>query len=104
MKRKNNVFTTVLLIAVAVLLVMMIVSVLDYSPAIKECSYGEMLRAFTNNEVFGYIQDPNEFSVIVFYTQADWDNYWDGNSKNDEGLYESLTITYLSSSEYYDIR
>jgi len=102
MKRKNNVFTTVLLIAVAVILVMMIVSVLDYSPEIKECSYGDMLKAFKDNEVFGYIQDPNEFSVVVFYTQADWDNYWDGNSKNDNGLYESLTITYLTSSEYYD--
>ena len=102
MKRKNNVFTTVLLIAVAVILVMMIVSVLDYSPEIKECSYGDMLKAFKDNEVFGYIQDPNEFSVVVFYTQADWDNYWDGNSKNDQGLYESLTVTYLTSSEYYD--
>ncbi len=102
MKRKNNVFTTVLLIAVAVILVMMIVSVLDYSPEIKECSYGDMLKAFKDNEVFGYIQDPNEFSVVVFYTQADWDNYWDGNSKNDNGLYESLTVTYLTSSEYYD--
>ena len=102
MKRKNNVFTTVLLVAVALLLVMMIVSVLDYSPEIKQCTYGEMLKAFKDNEVFGYIQDPNEFSVVVFYTQEDWDNYWDGNNKNDEGLYESLTITYLTSGEYYE--
>ena len=102
MKKKNNVFTMALLIAAAVLLVMMIVSVLDYSPEIKTCDYGEMYEAFINNEVFGFIQDPNEFSVILFYSQADWDNYWDGNSKNDEELYKNLTVTYLTSSEYYD--
>ena len=32
----------------------------------------------------------------------DWNNYWDGNSKNDESLYKSLRIAYLTSTDYYE--
>ena len=59
MKRKNNRLTLILLVALAFLLVMAIVSVLDYSPEIKSCTYGDMIEAFEENEVYGYIKDPN---------------------------------------------
>ena len=102
MKKKNNVLTIVILVAVAILLVAIIASIFNYSPDIKEYTYGEMVDAFEQNKVFGYIKDPNEYSVIVFLSQGDWDNYWDGNSKNDKELYENLRIAYLTSSDYYE--
>ena len=101
MKKKNNRLTMILLIALGILLVMMIVSVLDYSPKIKECTYGEMVESFEENKVYGYISNPNEYSVLIFSSVEDWRNYWDGNSANDGELYENLVIAYLSSSEYY---
>ncbi len=102
MKRKNNRLTLILLIALGILLVMMIVSVLDYSPKIKECSYGDMIEAFEENQVYGYLKDPNDFSVLIFYSAEDWKNYWDGNSKNDGELYDNIAIVGLTSSEYYE--
>lgn len=102
MRRKNNIFTVALLIAVAILLVVMIVSVFDYSPKIEECSYGEMEKAFENNSIFGFIRNPNEFTVLLFFSEADWDNYNDGNNKNDEDLYKNIKAAKLSSSEYYE--
>ena len=101
MKKKNNRLTMILLIALGILLVMMIVSVLDYSPKIKECTYGDMVESFEKNEVYGYISNPNEYSVLIFPSIEDWRNYWDGNSANDGELYKNLVIAYLSSSEYY---
>ncbi len=102
MKKKNNVLTIVILVAVAILLVAIIASIFNYSPDMEEYTYGEMVDAFEQNKVFGYIKDPNEFSVIIFLNEADWDNYWDGNSKNDKELYENLRVAYLTSSDYYE--
>ena len=102
MKKKNNVFTVALLVAIAILLVMMIVSVLDYSPEIEKQTYDAMVSDFEENKVYAYIQNPNDYSVITFYSLEDWENYRDGNSKNDDGLYDSLKITYLTSNDYYD--
>ena len=101
-KKKNNIFTIVLLLAVAILLVAMIVAVFDFSPKLKEYTYGEMVDAFENNQVYGYIKDPNEFSVTLFLTMEDWNNYWDDNTKNDADLYKNLRIAYLTSSDYYE--
>ncbi len=101
-RRKNNLFTIILLVAVAIILLAMIVSVLTYSPEIeKEYTYGEMIDAFEGNKVFGYLQDPNEFSVILFFSEADWINYMDGNTKNDSELYKTLGVAYLTSNDYY---
>ena len=102
MKRKNNRLTLIVLAVLAVVLVMTIVSVLKYSPEIKTCTYGDMIAEFEENEIYGYIKDPNEYSVILFYSVEDWRNYWDGNSQNDGKLYENLRIAYLTSSEYYE--
>ena len=65
-KKKNNIFTIALLLAISVLLVVMIVSVFDFSPRLEEFNYGEMIDAFENNRVYGYVKDPNEFSVTLF--------------------------------------
>ena len=102
MKRKNNVFTVILLIAVGVLLVSAIISIFDFSPEIEEISYEEMVNDFENNEVYGFADDPNDYSVIIFYSEEDWNNYWDGDSKNDDNLYDNLRIAYLSSRVYYE--
>ena len=102
MKKKNNIFTIVLLVAAAILLISMITSIFSYSPEIKEYTYGQMKEAFEENEVYGYINDPNEFSVIVFLSKEDWVNYWDSNSENDKAVYDNIRITYLSSNDYYD--
>ena len=102
MKKKNNVFTIVILIAIAILLVTVIASVFNFSPKMKEYTYGEMVQAFERNEVFGYIKDPNEFSVIIFLSVEDWANYWDGDTKNDKSLYENLRVAKLASSDYYE--
>ena len=101
MKRKNNIFTIVLLIAVAVMLVMVIASILNYSPEVKECDYDEMEMDFRNNLVYGYIQDPNDFTVLLFYSVEDWNNYTDGNSKNDGDIYNNIKQATLTSEEYY---
>ena len=101
-KKKNNVFTIVLLIAIAILLIATIVSVLDFSPKTEKFTYGQMVEAFEKNQVYGYINDPNEFSVIIFLRQEDWANYWDDDSKNDKELYENIKVVNLSSSDYYD--
>ena len=101
-RRKNNLFTIILLVAVAVILVAMIVSVLNYSPAIeKEYTYGEMIDAFEQNIVHGYLQDPNDFSVILFFSEADWLNYMDGKTDNDSELHKTLGVAYLTSNDYY---
>ena len=102
MKKKNNILTIVILIAIAILLVTVIVSVFNFSPKIEEYSYGEMVNAFEQNKVYGFIKDPNEFSVIIFLSAEDWTNYWDGDTKNDKGLYESLRVANLASSDYYE--
>ena len=102
MKKKNNVFTIILLLAIAIILVVMIVSVLNPSPNVKTITYGEMVDAFEKNQVYGYINDPNEFSVMVFMSEADWKNYWDGKSENDAALYKNLRIANLTSSDYYE--
>ena len=101
-RRKNNLFTVILLVAVAIILVSMIVSVLTYSPEIeKEYTYGEMIDVFEENLVYGYLQDPNDFSVILFFSEADWINYMDGKSENDSELYKTLGVAYLTSNDYY---
>ena len=63
MKKKNNVFTWVLLVAIGVVLVYTIMSVFDFSPKIPEISYGQMVEDFENNKVYGYYDNPNEYSV-----------------------------------------
>ena len=100
MKRKNNLFTTVLLIAIAILLVSMIVSVFDYSPEIKACDYGDMVEAFENNEVYGFVRDPNEYTVLLFFSKSDWNDYKKGNES--KALYDSLKIAVLTSQDYYE--
>ena len=102
MKKKNNILTIVLLIAIAILLVTVIVSVFNFSPNMKEYTYGEMVDAFEQNKIYGYIKDPNEFSVILFLSAEDWVNYWDGDTKNDKTLYENLRVANLASSDYYE--
>ena len=102
MKKKNNVFTIILLVAIAILLIATIVSVLDFSPKTENYTYGQMIEAFEKNQVYGYINDPNEFSVILFLRAEDWANYWDEDSKNDAELYENIRVVNLSSSDYYD--
>ncbi|MBQ8146239.1 MAG: ATP-dependent zinc metalloprotease FtsH [Clostridia bacterium] len=102
MKKKNNILTIVILIAIAILLVTVIVSVFNFSPSMKEYTYGEMVDAFEKNEVYGYIKDPNEFSVILFLSVEDWNNYWDDDTKNDKVLYENLRVANLASSDYYE--
>ena len=51
-KKKNNVFTIVLLIAIAILLIATIVSVLDFSPKTEKFTYGQMVEAFEKNQVY----------------------------------------------------
>ena len=102
MKRRNNRLTLIILVALAVLLVMTIVSVLKYSPEIKACTYSEMIADFEENEVYGYLRDPNNFTVILFYSTEDCKNYLDGNSKNDGELYNNLKMAHLTSGEYYE--
>ena len=102
MKKKNNIFTWILLVAIGILLVYTIMSVFDFSPKIPEISYGQMEEDFENNKVYGYYDNPNEYSVIIFYSVEDWKNYWDGDSKNNDGLYDSLKKAYLTSKDYYE--
>ena len=46
----------------------------------KACKSSEMIAEFEANRVYGYLQDPNEFSVILFFSEADWLNYTDGKT------------------------
>ena len=101
-RKKNNLFTVVLLIAVAIILLSIIVSLFTSTPSIeRELTYGEMIAEFEANRIYGYLQDPNEFSVILFFSEADWLNYTDGKTDNDAELYKTIGISYLSSNDYY---
>ena len=99
-RRKNNLFTVILLIAVAIILLSIIVSLFTSNPEIeKEFTYGEMIAEFEANRVYGYLQDPNEFTVILFFSEADWDAYMKGEET--EGLYKAIGVAYLTSNDYY---
>ena len=68
-RRKNNLFTVILLVAVAIILVSMIVSVLTYSPEIeKEYTYGEMIDVFEAGfdvfHAFGDVHKINDEAVF----------------------------------------
>lgn len=103
MKKKNNIFTVALLLAMAVLLVFVIVSIMNGTQdGIEEIDYGTMVEKFNTNTVYGYVNDPNEFSVIIFESEEDWKNYNDDDEKNDASLYEKIKIAYLTSSDYYE--
>ncbi len=54
--------------------------------------------------VYGYIRNINKYTVTIFEAKEDWDNYFDGNSRNDKELakkVKTITLTYEEYIEFF---
>ena len=101
-KKKNNVFTLVLLFAMAILLVAAITTVMGgSSEQVEEITYGEMVNSFRTNQVYGFVNDPNEFTVTIFKSKDAWNAYNSEDGELTKAHYEKIKIANLTSNDYY---
>ena len=82
MKKKRNIFSYVFYFALIIALVVTIVALFKKSDEGEKYSYSDMVNQFEENRVYGYVINPNDYSAVIFETKEDWDNYFDGNDKN----------------------
>ena len=52
--------------------------------------------------VYGYIRNINKYTVTIFESKEDWDNYFDGNNRNNQGLAEKIKTVELTYEEYIE--
>ncbi len=98
MKKKSNIFSYVFYFALIIALVVTIVALFKKSDEGEKYSYSDMVNQFEENRVYGYVINPNDYSAVIFETKEDWDNYFDGNDKNNEGLSTRVKVANL---QYY---
>ncbi len=103
MKKKNSGIVTLIFYVVLIGIIIVAIASLFSSDKKEDIfSYSDMIAQFEENKVYGFISDPNEYKVWLFETQADWDNYHDGDDKNDAELVGKIKVVELSELEYYE--
>ena len=101
-KKKSGIVTLIFYVVLIGVIIVAIASLFSSNKDETVFSYSDMIAQFENNKVYGFISDPNDYRVWLFETKADWDNYHDGDSKNDSELTGKIKVAELSELEYYE--
>ena len=101
-KKKSGIITLIFYVLLIGVIIVAIASLFSSDKDETIFSYSDMIAQFEENKVYGFIGDPNEFKIWLFETQEDWENYHDGDKKNDTGLSDRIKVAELSELEYYE--
>lgn len=101
-KKKSGIITLILYVVLIGAIIIAIASLFSSDKNETKFTYSDMIAQFEDNKVYGFIGDPNEFKIWLFETQEDWDNYHDGDKKNDAVLADRVKVAELSELEYYE--
>ena len=101
-KKKSGIVTLIFYVVLIGVIIFAIASLFASNKDETVFSYSDMVAQFEDNKVYGFISDPNDYRVWLFETKADWDNYHDGDSKNDSELTGKVKVAELSELEYYE--
>ena len=100
MKKKRNILPIIIYVAVIAIIIFAIASILMGKDDKQSLPYSEMVEKFENNEVYGYISDPNDYTAIIFLSEEAWIAY--GNGKiQDKAILEQIRIANMTSFEYF---
>ena len=95
-KKKSGIITLILYVVLIGAIIIAIASLFSSDKNETKFTYSDMIAQFEDNKVYGFIGDPNEFKIWLFETQEDWDNYHDGDKKNDAVLADRVKVAELS--------
>ena len=100
MKKKRNILPVIIYVAVIAIIIFAIASILMGKDDKQSLPYSEMVEKFENNEVYGYISDPNDYTAIIFLSEEAWIAY--GNGKiQDKAIFEQIKVANMTSFEYF---
>ena len=100
MKKKRNILPIIIYVAVIAIIIFAIASILMGKDDKQSLPYSEMVEKFENNEVYGYISDPNDYTAIIFLSEEAWIAY--GNGKiQDKAIFEQIKVANMTSFEYF---
>ncbi len=121
MRKKSNILTIVIyFILISAIMISIYALFTEQSNDEEKLTYDDMVAMFkefvevkvdTNGDgttdttvktrrVYGYIRNINKYTVTVFENKEDWDNYFDGDNKNNKGLDKKIKNFALTYEEY----
>ena len=100
MKKKNNILPIIIYIAIIAIIIFAIASIIMGNNKTETLPYSEMVEKFENNEVYGYIAKPNDYTAIIFLSEDAWIKYHE-DKKVDKAVYEYIKVASLTSFEYF---
>lgn len=123
--KKSNILTYIIYFAVVAVIMVAIFAMFNQKAEEKPLTYDDMVAKFKEfyvvevdsngdgvinsldvpqkvRRVYGYIRNINKYTVTIFETKEDWDNYFDGNSRNNNGLEAKIKTISLTYEEYIE--
>ena len=123
--KKSNILTYIIYFAVVAVIMVCIFAMFNQKNEAKPLTYDDMVAKFKEfyvvevdsngdgvinsldvpqkvRRVYGYIRNINKYTVTIFETKEDWDNYFDGNSRNNNGLEAKIKTISLTYEEYIE--
>ena len=123
--KKSNILTYIIYFAVVAVIMVAIFAMFNQKTEEKPLTYDDMVAKFKEfyvvevdsngdgvinsldvpqkvRRVYGYIRNINKYTVTIFETKEDWDNYFDGNSRNNNGLEAKIKTISLTYEEYIE--
>ncbi|MBO5313382.1 MAG: ATP-dependent zinc metalloprotease FtsH [Clostridia bacterium] len=100
MKKKSNLLPIIIYVAIIAIIIFAIASIIMGNRNSDNMTYSQMVEAFENNKVYGYISDPNDYTAILFLADGVWEKYNDENNQ-DKTIYESIKVAQMTSFEYF---
>ncbi len=123
--KKSNILTYIFYFVIITVIMIAIFAMFRQSNNEKPLTYDDMVAKFQEivvtpvdsngdgeiddedipektRRVYGYIRNINKYTVTIFETKEDWDNYFDGNRRNDKELSQNVKTVSLTYEEYIE--
>ncbi len=123
--KKSNIITYIFYFAIIAIIIVSIFAMFKQKKDDEVLTYDDMVAKFQEvvevpvdsngdgvidendvpekaRRIYGYIRNINKYTVTIFESKEDWDNYFDGNNRNNKGLAEKIKTIELTYEEYIE--
>ena len=123
--KKNNIKTYIIYFAILATIIFLIFTMFNQKSEEKALTYDEMVSRFSEviekptdsngdgvidendtplkvRRIYGYVRNINDYTVVLFESEEDWNKYFDNNKKNDKELNGKIQTVTLADEEYID--